>query len=228
MSQRSSIIEVTAQLLAASTGPDIATRAICEAAGVQQPVLYRLFGDKDGLLAATVDHAFESYLESKRTAVPSADPVSDLRAGWDAHTGFALANPNSYRLMFGPGLKHEPTAIAASHELLAAVVDRVAGVGRLRVQPDVAVRAIMSANTGVALALVTRPQMYPDATISDDVRDITFAGLLTAEASTTVENAWASSLSTITSSITNHPPTTLTAAELGLFTEWLQRIAPQP
>lgn len=228
MSQRSTIIEVTARLLAEATGPDIATRAICEAAGVQQPVLYRLFGDKDGLLTATVDHAFEGYLASKRAAVASPDPVADLRAGWDAHTGFALANPNSYRLMFGPGLKHEPAAIAASHDLLATVVDRVSSVGRLRVQSAVAVRAIMSANTGTALALITRPEMYPDSSISEDVREITFAGLLTAETSAPADDAWTSALSTITSTIANHPPTTMTAAELGLFTEWLHRIAPRP
>lgn len=74
----------------------------------------------------------------------------------------------------------------------------------------------MSANTGVALALITRPQMYPEAMISDDVRDITLTGMLTAEAFATVDNVWASVLSTITSSIAYDPPTKLTDAELGL------------
>jgi AcrR family transcriptional regulator len=35
-----------------------------EAVGVGAPVLYRLFGDKNGLLAAVIDRAFERYLAS--------------------------------------------------------------------------------------------------------------------------------------------------------------------
>ena len=54
------IIEAAADLLAQSPSGDISTRAVCEAAGVQQPALYRLFGDKEGLLAATVDHVWTS------------------------------------------------------------------------------------------------------------------------------------------------------------------------
>jgi AcrR family transcriptional regulator len=38
--------------LQASPDRDISTRAVCEAVGVGAPVLDRLFGDKNGLLAA--------------------------------------------------------------------------------------------------------------------------------------------------------------------------------
>ncbi len=176
---------------------------------------------------ATVDHALAAYLESKRTAIQSPDPVADLRAGWDAHTGFALANPNSYRLMFGPGLKKEPLAVRESHELPASVVDRVARVGRLRVPKQVAVRTMMSANTGVAVALITRPAMYPDAAISAEVRDITFSGILTPQETTASDNAWPSALATISATVEADPPSDLTAAELGLSIEWLRRLAPR-
>jgi AcrR family transcriptional regulator len=64
MNTRSLIIEATADLLAQSPNGDVSTRAVCEAAGVQQPVLYRLFGDKDGLLSATVDYVWDQYLDS--------------------------------------------------------------------------------------------------------------------------------------------------------------------
>ncbi|XGU18101.1 TetR/AcrR family transcriptional regulator [Rhodococcus sp. 3Y1] len=68
----------------------------------RRPALYRQFGDKDGLLAAVVEAGFFEYLEGKRAATPSDDPVADLRAGWDAHTAFALAHPAHYRLMHSP------------------------------------------------------------------------------------------------------------------------------
>lgn len=68
------------------------------------PMLYRLFGDKAGLLAAVVDRGFERYLASKREARPSEDPVEDLKSGWDNHMRFALEHPSHYRLMYSPEL----------------------------------------------------------------------------------------------------------------------------
>ncbi|WP_143695373.1 hypothetical protein [Williamsia sp. 1135] len=118
-------------------------------------------------------------------------------------------------------------AVRESHELLAGVVDRVARVGRLRVPKEVAVRTIMSANTGVALALITRPEMYPDHSISAEVRDITFTGILTPQDSTTPDDARPSALATISATVEADPPSDLTAAELGLFVEWLRRLAPR-
>jgi AcrR family transcriptional regulator len=44
-------------------GPDaVSTWAVSAAAGVQPPVIYRLFGDKNGLLDAVASYGFESYL----------------------------------------------------------------------------------------------------------------------------------------------------------------------
>ena len=100
MTTKAVILQKAAELLAASPNGDIATRAVCEAAGVTQPVLYRLFGDKDGLLAAVADAAWEAYLSDKRAAEASADPLEDLRHGWDQHMAFALAHPHAYRLVF--------------------------------------------------------------------------------------------------------------------------------
>ena len=57
---------------------DISTRAVCEAVGAGAPVLYRLFGDKNGLLAVVVDRVFARHLSSKRAQWPSDDPVDDL------------------------------------------------------------------------------------------------------------------------------------------------------
>src|SRR3954449_6664209 len=108
MSTRTKILEAAAELLAASPIADVSTRAVCEAAGVGAPALYRQFGDKEGLLSAVVDHGFEKYLAGKRAAVPSADPVQDLRDGWDSHVAFAVENPSYYRLMYSPTVSGTP------------------------------------------------------------------------------------------------------------------------
>ncbi|WP_284981566.1 TetR/AcrR family transcriptional regulator [Arthrobacter sp. efr-133-TYG-118] len=223
MSARSAIIEATSQLLAASAVADVSTRAVCEAAGVQQPVLYRLFGDKDGLLSATVDHAFEEYLASKRKAEPTEDPVDDIRKGWDAHTGFALARPNFYRLMFGPGLKRQPDAVLASHQLLQALVDRAGRKGRLLVPSGLATQMIMAANTGVALALITRPEIYTDRSVSDRVRDITLHGVFTSEPGHGQPDALAKAAATFASTIATDPPPQLSQGERVLMAEWMNR-----
>lgn len=225
MEIRTRILEVTAALLAQSADADVSTRAVCEAAGVQQPVLYRLFGDKDGLLAAAVDYGFEQYLASKRAAVPSSDPVADLRSGWDAHTAFALSNPSLYRLMYAPGLTAVPEAVGEAHGLLRQVLDRCAEAGKLTVSSDVGAQMVMSANSGVALALITRPSIYTDPEISVRVREATLSAILTPEGQTPRPAGLAAAASTIGSSIRTAPPASMTPGELGLLGEWMTRLA---
>ncbi|MBK3590595.1 TetR/AcrR family transcriptional regulator, partial [Streptomyces sp. MBT57] len=80
-STRTRILHVAAELVGNSPDGDISTRAVCEAAQVGAPALYRHFGDKEGLLSAVVDHGFERYLATKRERDESTDPVEDLRRG---------------------------------------------------------------------------------------------------------------------------------------------------
>ncbi|MDY7528969.1 MULTISPECIES: TetR/AcrR family transcriptional regulator [unclassified Cryobacterium] len=225
MSTRSVIIDATAELLAQSPGGDISTRAVCEAAGVQQPVIYRLFGDKEGLLAATVDQVWDQYLGMKRAAEESADPLSDLRAGWDSHNAFALAQPNAYRLLFGSGSVAKAESANEAMRLLQSVLERLAAQGRLRVAPEIAARVVMAANTGVALALILRPALYPDPAISSIMRDIVLGGLVsdTAPAPDAGESARIAAI-TLRTSRPTLPPALFTGREAGLLDEWLERI----
>ena len=171
MQTRERVIRATATLLTAAPEGDVSTRDICQAAGVGAPVIYRYFGDKNGLLSAVVDFGFEQYLQGKRAAIPSADPVDDLRSGWDNHVAFALANPNFYTLMYSPAREVRPNALGEAHQLLTAIVERVAAEGRLRTDSALAAQMIMSANTGVALALIHRPEINTRSDLSARVRD---------------------------------------------------------
>ncbi|HZG04706.1 MAG TPA: TetR/AcrR family transcriptional regulator [Streptomyces sp.] len=231
MDVRERILEAATELLAKSPDADVSTRAVCEAAGVGAPVLYRHFGDKAGLLSAVVDHGFERYLASKRAARPSDDPVRDLEDGWDNHVRFAVEHPNHYRLMYSPGLTAPPGAAAEAHRLLRAVLERCAAAGRLRVSPDTATRMIMSANTGVALSLIARPHLYPDTDFSDRVRDAVI-GAVTRPAAperpvtrsggdTDVPSAAA----TLGARLRSTPPAALTPAETALLQQWLAVLA---
>jgi AcrR family transcriptional regulator len=228
MDNRSLILEAAAELLEASSDGDISTRGVAERAGVQQPVIYRLFGDKDSLLSAVVDRGFARYLAAKRAAVPTADPVADLRRGWDEHTRFALEHRHVYRLMYTPGLASVPRAVGEAQELLREVLERVALAGRLAVEPERAAEIVLSANTGVALALLTRPGMHRDVQLSTQVREIVLAGILTPEpdaAPPATPLTTRQAATTLGALFRSDPPESFSPAERALLTEWLIRLA---
>src|SRR4051812_14085957 len=142
---RERIVEVAARLLAEGGREAVTTRAVTAAAGVQAPTLYRLFGDKAGLLDAVAEHGFAAYLATKQPPerTPGADPVDSLRAGWDLHVGFGLANPALYSLMYGeprPGTVSR--AADAAFRTLRAHVRNIAEAGRLRIAEEHAVQLI--------------------------------------------------------------------------------------
>ncbi len=218
MDVRTRILEAAAELLARSG--EFSTRAVCEAAGVGAPALYRQFGDKEGLLAAVVDHAFEAYLAGKRAAKPSDDPVRDLRDGWDNHVAFALNHPNHYRLLYA-GLSTPPGAAAEAHGLLLAVLERCAAAGRLKVPPPLAAQMVMAANAGVALSMVTRLELYPDPEFSVRVRESVLSGVLAEDVP--APGGVAVTATTLAARLDGTTP--LSAAELTMLREWLGRLS---
>ena len=220
---RTRILEAAADLLSRSSEADFSTRAVCEAAGVGAPALYRQFGDKEGLLSAVVDLGFEKYLAGKRAAKASDDPVQDLRSGWDNHVAFAVDNPNYYRLMYS-GLATPPKAAAEAHALLLEVLERCAAAGRLKVSVETAGKMVMAANAGVALSLITRPAIYTDLEFSTRVRDSVHAAIL-AETETTEDDAVAVTATTLAAQLRKSSPEELTGAEAALLQEWLDRLA---
>ncbi len=218
------MLEAAETLLDASPDGDISTRAVCDAVGVGAPVLYRLFGDKTGLLRAVVDHGFDRYLATKRAARASEDPVEDLRSGWDTHVAFALAHPTVYRLMYAPMFHRVPDAAAEALRLLREVLDRCAAAGKLRVRPELAAQIVMSANIGVALSLVTQPDVYREPDLSTRVRDATHAQILVAEASASAPPGLPTTALQLSAQLRAAPDERLTPAEQTLLQEWLGRL----
>ncbi|MFF7203543.1 TetR/AcrR family transcriptional regulator [Streptomyces sp. NPDC008141] len=235
MTTRERILEVAADLVDRSPDGDVSTRAVCEAAQVGAPALYRHFGDKEGLLSAVVDHGFDRYLATKREYAPGADPIEDLRNGWDTHVDFALRHPNLYRLMNSPAMRRPPEAALESHRILTRDLKRAAAVGKLRLAPELAAQMVMSANVGVALMLVSRPATYTDTAMSRRVRDAVHAAIFTPDvfapgdavaAGGGTEDflipATAARLNTL---LHDSPGPALTAAEGALMSEWLDRLS---
>jgi AcrR family transcriptional regulator len=225
---RTRILDAAEQLLDESEDGDIATRAVCEAAGVGAPLLYRHFGDKNGLLAAVVDHGFDRYLAAKRAAPPSADPVADLRNGWDTHIAFAVAHPAVYRLMYSPALATVPNAAQEALGLLRETLRRCAEAGRLRVAPEVAAQAVMAATVGVALSMVSQPRVYDDPDLSVRVRDALHAWILdpdTGGAGPAEGQPAATPAAQLAAVLRRHPSPRLTDVEAALLNQWLTTLS---
>ena len=234
MTIRDDILAAAAELLAQSGNGDVSTRAICERAGVQAPTLYRHFGDKDALLAAVVDEAFEQYLGSKRLVVPTDDPVERLRNGWDSHNAWGLAHPAYYRIIFSPAATAAtaPVAAAEAMGILRSHLDACAEAGLLRIAPDIAAQMIMAANVGVTLMQISRPGLYPDPGLSTRVRDSLHARVFrerepaqTQTQTQTVRADAAATATTLAALLRSDDSSPLTPTERALLLDWLARLA---
>jgi AcrR family transcriptional regulator len=174
---------VTAALgLLVEGGPDaVSTRAVSAAAGVQAPTIYRLFGDKQGLLDEVASQGFRRYLADKASREPTDDPVQDLRDGWDAHVEMGLAQPALYRLMYERAVDGGSTspAAAAAVDVLGGHVARVARAGRLRVPVERAVALVHAAGRGTVLTLIDAPADRRDPLLSPTARDAVIAAITT-------------------------------------------------
>jgi AcrR family transcriptional regulator len=102
----------------------ISTRAVAAAADdVQQPLLYRQFGDEDGLLDAVVLLVIQEYLASKRqVAVASDDPGADLCRMWNLHIEFGPTQPDCYALAYGQA--HRGRLLSASRDTMSVLQGR--------------------------------------------------------------------------------------------------------
>lgn len=152
---RETIVETAAALLREHGRSALTTRRVAAAAGVQAPTIYRLFGDKDGLLEAVAEYVYGEYVAAKSREVAEeagSDPAQVLRRGWLAHIGFGLANPDLYLLLNEPG-RSSPTA-AAGISALRTRIHRLAVAGRLAVDEDRATQLVHAAGTGTIQALL--------------------------------------------------------------------------
>ena len=218
---RTQLIEVATGLLAEGGPAAVTTRSVALAAGVQAPTIYRLFGDKLGLLRAVVAHGLRTYVEAKRPD-PAADPVEDLRAGWELHVGFGLAQPALFRLMHVALSSEEGrTAFDEGLDVLRGRVRRIAAAGRLRVGERRAVELIGAAGTGVVLSLIDRPEADRDPGLADAAWDALAAALLTEAPA--VDPGPAAAAVALRAALPDLAG--FSAAERALLADWLDRIA---
>jgi AcrR family transcriptional regulator len=217
---RERIVQAAATLLAEGGRDAVTTRAVSAAAGVQAPTIYRLFGDKGGLLDAVAEHGFNAYLAEKGVPDAQLDPIADLRAGWDLHVGFGLANPALYALMYGDPRAPSPAAragVAVLHERIR----RIAAAGRLKVSEERAANLVQAIGEGTVLRLLSRP----DPGLADAAFDAVVAAIAT-DAPAVPEPGHGPAAAALRAQLDD--VTALTPSERVLLGDWLDRLTRSP
>lgn len=178
--QRARVLDAAVILLTREGRDALTTRSVAAAAGVQAPTLYRLFGDKRGLLDAVAAYGYEAYLREKQDRIPAVDPLDDLRLGWDQHVEFGLTFPAIYSLMVGDPRPGDPSAAdAAGRGYLQRKIRRLAQAGRLRISEERAVALTHASCSGLVLTLLSMPEDQRDPGLSAIACECVMAAIAT-------------------------------------------------
>ena len=148
-------------------------------AGVTKPVVYELFGSKDGLFAACVDRSIERLAADIATAVRAQDdPEERLRAGGLAFIRFAAANRVAWDLMsMGGSFEQNARAVRSSQaELIRELMAEMARDDVDQRELEVAAHAVNAAYEGVAHWMWAHPDV-PIEQIADGIADLLIPGL---------------------------------------------------
>jgi AcrR family transcriptional regulator len=185
MDTRATLLAAALKVLEEEGEARFSTRAVCAIANVTAPTLYHHYRSADGLLSAAMAEAFAQFLESKKTAVQSLDPVTALREGWDDYVRFAAARPRLYAAMMSRILKGGQ--IPAAEQAFALLVQRIAAVaaeGRLACTVEAAADLGWASANAASLLHVTaelRKTAPPTSAVLEDIRESAMQSILNPE-----------------------------------------------
>ncbi|MET9490237.1 TetR/AcrR family transcriptional regulator [Nocardia sp. NPDC006630] len=174
---RAELIEAGIRLLEQDGPEALQTRRVVAAVGASTMAVYTHFGGMTGLLGAVVAEAFSRFGAALAAVPASDDPVADFLVMGAAYRGYALANPQRYRLMFGLTAPHaeQPPPIcdftaespvdavgAETFEQLVGVVERMITGEHLRADPPRQVAARLWALIHGAVLLEMTGSLGPE------------------------------------------------------------------
>ncbi|MET7694425.1 TetR/AcrR family transcriptional regulator [Streptomyces sp. NPDC005483] len=178
LTMRRRIVLAAARLLEEGGLDAVSTRAVAAAAGVPAPSIFRLFGDKDGLLDEVAEHGFKRYLEIKSELLAGDDPVQRLRDAWDLHISFGLEHPAYYGLVYGqPRPGRMPRAGQRTVAGLHSMITQVAAAGRLSMTVERATQIMHSSGVGTIITLLSLPPDARDPRTADITREMVISAL---------------------------------------------------
>jgi len=223
---RERIIRAAAELLAHGGREAVTTRAVAARVGVSPPAIYRLFGEKKGLLSAVAAHGYAEFVAAKSPLRPTDDPVDDLRLAWSLAVDFGLDNAELFLLIYGePHSEAMAAAVRGGTERMLARIRRVAAAGRLRVDESLAADVLQATARGAVLTWLGQPGDRRDPAFIAAMREATIAALTT-ETATLAEPGRAGAARTLKANLPGQ--TSLSGAEERLLGDWLDRLTAEP
>jgi len=129
--------------------------------------------------------AFSQFLDSKKAAVKSTEPVIALREGWDDYVLFAAARPRLYAAMMSRVL--QGARIPAARQAFALLIERIAAIeaqGRLALTVVAAADVMWASANAASLLYVTaqfRDTVPASMDLLEDIRENAIGAILTPE-----------------------------------------------
>jgi AcrR family transcriptional regulator len=221
------VLQAAADLLRSGGLEAVSTRAVAAAAGVQPPIIYRQFGDKQGLLDAVTGFVLQNYLQDKRRAVLTDDPVQDLRESWDLHVGFGLTHPDCYILAYvQPRPGKMPPPARETLDILRGLVARIGDHGRLRMSANRAAELMHAAAVGFVVSQIRVPPDERDPQLAKIMREHAISAIVAGDGT---QPARPSDLPAravaLREALRGDASDALVPAERALLAEWLDRLA---
>jgi AcrR family transcriptional regulator len=223
---RERIVRAAAELLAHGGRAAVTTRAVASRVGVSPPAIFRLFGEKNGLLAAVAEYGYARFAAAKSPLRPTDDPVADLRAAWSLTVEFGLENPELFLLIYSE--PHSETTMAAMRggaQRMHTRIQRVAADGRLRVAEPLAAAILQATARGAVLTWLDQPEDQRDPAFIAAIREATISAVTT-ETASLPEPGRAQAARTLKANLPGQ--TCLSPAEHHLLADWLDRLAAEP
>ena len=96
-------------------GPSVSMNELAAEAGVTKPILYRHFGDREGLVAALAARFTADLMAELEKALlrPEANPRTTVESAVEAFVGILERDPDVYRLLVHRAVREQPGAAEA-------------------------------------------------------------------------------------------------------------------
>ena len=173
------LLELGEQLFAERGYAGASMEELARRAGVTKPVVYELFGSKDGVFRACVDRAVDHLARSVALAVRAeVDPEARVRAGGLAFLRFAAENRMAWDLMSMGGRFAQQAADVrrGQAELIHQLMRELAPEGVDPRELEASAWAVNAAYEGVAHWMWEHPEV-PVEDVADWIVDLLLPGL---------------------------------------------------
>ena len=173
------LVELAEQLFAERGYSGASMDELCRRAGVTKPVVYELFGNKEGLFKACVEQAIARMAASIVDAFHAeADPEKRLRAGGMAFLTFARDNRVAWDLMtMGGTFAEQAHGVRRSQaQLIHGLMQEIAPEGVDPRELEAAAWTVNSAYEGAAYWMWEHPDV-PVEQVADWLVELLLPGL---------------------------------------------------